>query len=97
MFSNNNKLDEINGNPYLKNGLDKLLTLKGVIVIIGSSLDDNDNHIFENIDKSEISKVYYASSESGMNTHYEKLHTLFPSTEIILFDRYTISYSLNHH
>jgi hypothetical protein len=96
VFSDKNKLDEINENPYLKNGVDKLLTLKGAIVIIGSSLDNNDKHIFENIDKSKISKVYYASSKSGMNTHYEKLQTLFPSKEIILFNRETISYSLNH-
>lgn len=94
VFSDKNKLDEINENPYLKNGVDKLLTLKGAIVIIGSSLDKNDKHIFENINTSEISKVYYSSSKSNINTHYEKLQILFPSKEIILFDRESISYSL---
>jgi len=96
VLSDKNKLDEINENTYLKNGVDKLLNLKGAIVIIGSSLDKNDKHIFENIDKSEISKVYYSSSKSGMNTHYEKSQALFPSKDIILFDRDTITYSLNH-
>ena len=96
VLSDRNKLDEINGNPYLKNGVDKLLTLKGAIVIIGSSLDENDKHIFQNIDKSEVSKIYYSSYKSSRETHNNKLKELFPSKEIILFDRDTISYSSNH-
>lgn len=96
VFSDKNKLDEINENKYLKYSLDKLLTLKGAVVIIGSSLDKNDNHIFQNINKSKVSKIYYSSSLSSMDTHNEKLKELFPSKEIILFDRYTISYSSNH-
>ena len=96
VFSDKNKLDEINENRYLKYSLDKLLTLKGAVVIIGSSLHKNDNHIFQNINKSEVSKIYYSSSLSSMDTHNEKLKELFPSKEIILFDRDTISYSSNH-
>lgn len=92
IFTNENKIDEINKSPYLKNNLDNLLTLSGSIVIIGSSLDDNDKHIFDCIDKSNLNIIYFASSINGYETDNEKLNVLFPNKEIVLFDRDTISY-----
>lgn len=92
VFTNENKFDEINDSPYLKNNLDYLSTLSGSIVIIGSSLDDNDKHIFDCIDKSKANIIYFASSINGYETDIEKLNVLFPNKEIVLFDRETISY-----
>ena len=92
IFTNENKIDEINDSPYLNNNLDNLSTLSGSIVIIGSSLDDNDKHIFDCIDKSNLNIIYFASSINGYETDNEKLNVLFPNKEIVLFDRDTISY-----
>jgi hypothetical protein len=62
------------------------------MVIIGSSLDDNDKHIFDSINNSNVNKIYFASSENRFEKDDEKLKSLFPSKEFILFNRDTISY-----
>ena len=62
------------------------------MVIIGSSLDDNDKHVFDSINNSNVNKIYFASSESGFEKDNEKLKILFPSKEFVLFDRESISY-----
>ena len=92
VFTNDNKIDEIKANTYLKKGIEKLETLTGSIVIIGSSLDKNDKHIFDSINKSNIKKVYYASFEKSKKKDKERLKELFPEKKIFLFDRETISY-----
>lgn len=92
VFTNEDKINEINDSPYLKSNLDNLSTLSGSIVIIGSSLDENDKHIFDCIDKGKVEIIYFASSINGYDTDIEKLNVLFPNKEIILFDRDTISY-----
>lgn len=92
VFTNENKIDEINKSPYLKNNLDNLSTLSGSLVIIGSSLDDNDKHIFDTIDKSNVNRIYFASSINGYEKDYERLKVLFSNKDIELFDRDTISY-----
>lgn len=92
VFTNENKIDEINKSPYLKNNLNNLSTLSGSLVIIGSSLDDNDKHIFDTIDKSNVNRIYFASSINGYEKDYERLKVLFPNKDIELFDRDTISY-----
>lgn len=92
VFTNENKINEINDSPYLKRNLDELSNLNGSIVIIGSSLDDNDKHIFDCINKSNLNKVYFASSENRFEKDNEKLKSLFPNKDFVLFDRDTISY-----
>jgi hypothetical protein len=92
VFTNQNKIDEINNSPYLKNNLDSLSTIGGSIVIIGSSLDDNDKHIFDCIDKSNVNKIFFASTINGYEKDTERLNGFFSSKEIVLFDRDTISY-----
>lgn len=92
VFTNDNKTNEINDSPYLKNNLTELSNLNGSIVIIGSSLDDNDKHIFDCINESNVSKIFFASSENRFDNDNEKLKSLFPNKEFVLFDRDTVSY-----
>lgn len=92
VFTNENKINEINDSLYLKRNLNELSILSGNMVIIGSSLDDNDKHVFDSINNSNVNKIYFASSESGFEKDNEKLKILFPSKEFVLFDRESISY-----
>ncbi len=92
VFQAENKIDEINKSEYLKSALAKLLTLTGSMVIIGSSLSDNDKHIFDNINKSKIETIYIASKECNMNNDYNKASNIFTNKKVILFGWDTISY-----
>lgn len=92
VFTNDSKIDEIDACQYLKDTLEEISNLKGNIVIIGSSLDMNDKHVFDAINSSKVDKVYFASSENGFEKDKDKLKSLFPSKEFVLFDRGTISY-----
>jgi hypothetical protein len=76
----------------LKNSLGEITNLTGNIVIIGSSLDDNDKHIFDEINNNKLNKVYFASSIKSFEKDSERLKLLFPNKEIVLFDRDTVSY-----
>lgn len=95
VFTDKNKEKEIKGNEYLSAASDKLLTIQGAIVIIGSSLSDNDKHIFDKINQSDIDTIYYASHEDNKEKDSKKLNELFYGKEIVLFDRDTISYGDN--
>ena len=92
VFTNENKVNEINDSEYLRRNFDELSVLNGNMVIIGSSLDDNDKHVFDSINNSNLNKIYFASSESGFERDKEKLKTLFANKEFVLFDRKTITY-----
>lgn len=92
VFTNANKDIEINKNVYLSTASEKLLTLEGSMVIIGSSLSENDNHIFSRINKSKIDTIYLASQECDKIDDYTKAANLLTNKKIILFDRNTISY-----
>lgn len=52
------KLQKIEHNPYLNRCYQALKSLDGVLYIHGHSMDDNDMHIFQQIKKSKVSKVY---------------------------------------
>ncbi len=94
IFQAENKIDEINKSEYLKKSYNKLSKLSGRMVIIGCSLSENDNHIYEQISNSKIDTLYISSRESSKESVYKKAKTLFSNKEIILFDRETISYEL---
>ena len=91
VFQHNNKTEAINDNEYLKHCFDKLMQISGNLVIIGSSLADNDNHIFEQINNSQIDTLYISAFGDK-----DKIMTLaknkFPHKKIYLFDAETISY-----
>ena len=62
------------------------------MVILGSSLAENDSHIFKKIDDSKVQKIFIASSEKGKEEDLEKAENFFSGKAIDLFDRDTISY-----
>lgn len=92
IFQHENKTDVINNNGYLKNCLDKLGTLTGNLVIIGSALSSNDNHLFDKINKSDIETVYISTLLENIDRMRETANSIFPEKEIYLFDARTISY-----
>lgn len=94
VFQSENKLEVIEDNPYLIKAYEKLEALKGSLVIIGSSLADNDNHIFEQIEKSEIDKVYISSRKNSVEKNFDIAKKKFPSKEIKMFSVESISYNL---
>lgn len=93
VFQHENKTDVIHDNEYLKHCFDKLGQLSGNLVIIGSSLADNDDHIFEQINNSEISTIYI-SAFGDKEKILEAASSKFSNKNIKLFDAETISYEL---
>ncbi len=93
VFKHNDKFDVINDNEYLKHCFDRLGQLSGNLVIIGSSLADNDDHIFKQINNSRIENIFisaFGDKEKILNAAKSK----FPNKNIKLFDAETISYEL---
>lgn len=93
VFQTIDKQNVINENEYLKYCYDKLKTLKGSVVIIGSSLAENDRHIFNSINDSLVEKVYISTFGDEKLT-YTKANKYFDKKQIILFDAKSISYKL---
>lgn len=94
VFQQQDKTEVINQNEYLQNCLNKLGKLEGNLVIIGSSLADNDNHIFEQVNKSDIGTLYITTFLNEKEKRLELAKKKFPSKDIYLFDAETISYEL---
>ncbi len=94
VFQSENKIEAINRSEYLKKALQKISTLSGSLVIIGSKLDDNDSHIFNNIESANIDTVYISSRKGSKTKNYNKAKKIFKTKEIILFDANSISYEL---
>ena len=86
------KTKEINSHSYLQQCLDELAKIEGTLVILGSSLADNDKHIFDCINQSNVKDIYISSSRSDAETKYQKALRLLPKKSITLFDRETIQY-----
>lgn len=93
VFQHKDKIDVINNNEYLKHCYDKLGQLSGNLVIIGSSLADNDNHIFDQINNSQIVTLYI-SAFGDKERLFEVAKSRFPNKNVKLFDAETISYEL---
>lgn len=94
IFRPENKLDEIEESNYLKNNLKKLAELSGNMVIIGSSLDENDKHIFERINDSDIDTLFISAMSENKSKIREAAQAHFPSKSIHIFDADSISYKL---
>lgn len=94
VFQHDNKTDVICGDKYLLNCHKKLDGLNGNIVIIGSSLAENDNHIFERINNSGIDALYISTLLKSKETNFQLAKDKFPSKKIYLFSAETISYEL---
>lgn len=52
------KKEKIEHNPYLNYCFQSLSELEGTLFIFGHSMDENDKHIFDQINKSKVSKVF---------------------------------------
>ncbi len=95
VFQQDIKINAINQNEYLLNCYNKLGSLTGNMVIIGSSLADNDNHIFEQINNSGIETVFISSLLREIEENYKLAKLRFHSKKIYLFDAETISYEVS--
>lgn len=94
VFQNDDKLSSIKGNEYLSTCYNKLKSLSGNIVIIGSSLSENDSHIFEAINNSSIENIYISTRSTSITKTRDAAMKCFSSKNLFFFDRDTISYSL---
>lgn len=94
VFQHEDKTDVINKNEYLKSSLNKLALISGNLVVIGSSLADNDNHIFEQINNSNIDTLYISTLLKTKEKSLELAKEKFPTKNIYLFDAETISYEI---
>lgn len=94
VFQSKNKTDAIDQSDYLKNCFRKLKNISGKMVIIGCSMDDNDSHIFEQINNSNIDALYISTFGSDKDEMYIKAKAKFPSKSFLLFDANTISYEM---
>ena len=92
VFTNDNKMGQIESNEYLINGFQALSNLRGKLLIIGSSLDYNDKHVVDHINMSNIDEIYYSSCNHEAIDDKSKLSSLFSNKKITLFDRESISY-----
>ena len=94
VFESENKIDAINESEYLKKSYNKLSKLSGIIVIIGSSLADNDKHIFDQINISQIHTLYISTRKESKEKNFKKAVKMFPKKEIFFFETESISYEL---
>jgi len=88
-----NKLDDIEQNNYLKKSLYKLSEIEGELVIFGSALSENDNHIFHRInDNKKITTVYISTFPERLEQTSKRALEVFPNKVIRYFDYKTVSY-----
>lgn len=93
VFQADNKIEAIEKDPYLSHCLDKLSELTGALVILGCSLSDNDSHIFDRINQSQIKDIYISFYKNCEET-YRRGVNLFPGKNVYVFDAETISYNI---
>lgn len=94
IFQSDNKKDAIDESAYLQHCFNKLKNLSGNMVIIGSSMADNDNHIFEQINNSAVDTIYISTMPTEKEKIYTKAMEVFPEKSVFVFDAETISYKL---
>lgn len=93
VFQADNKIEAIEKDPYLSHCLDKLSELRGALVILGCSLSDNDSHIFDRINQSQINDIYISYYKKCEETYVRGI-SLFPGKNVYVFDAETISYNI---
>lgn len=94
VFQNESKVDVLRDNKYLSKCLDRLGNIAGSLVIIGCSLSDNDDHIFHQIERSDVENVYVSCVPEKAEEIETRAMTKFPSKKVFLFDALTISYDV---
>lgn len=93
VFQADNKIEAIEKDPYLSHCLDKLSVLTGSLVILGCSLSDNDSHIFDRINQSQIKDIYISYYKNCEETYVRGI-SLFTGKNVYVFDAETISYNI---
>lgn len=88
----NEKKTQIEKNSYLSGCFNNLSKIDGSLVILGSSLAENDKHIFNQISNSGITQIYISSSEDNKKRDFKRASSLFKNMKITLFNYKTISY-----
>ncbi len=94
VFQSEDKIDAINDNRYLQNCLNKLENISGNLVIIGCALSENDIHIFNQINNSDITTIYISATKKSSEKMKEKAKLFFPEKDIFIFEAETISYEI---
>lgn len=94
VFQHKDKQNVIEKDEYLLNCFNKLGELSGNMIVIGSSLADNDNHIFNQIESSNVETVYISTLQKDAERFSKLAKDKFPSKNIYLFDAETISYEI---
>ena len=90
---NREKEQSIEQNAYLNKCFNELSKIDGSLVLLGSSLAENDKHIFDKIIHSSVNDIYVSSCKNTEKTDYETATGIFKGKQVTLFDYKTISYS----
>lgn len=90
--SSQEKERAIQNSAYLRKCFNDLSKISGTLVILGSSLSDNDKHIFNQINISHVQKIYVSSCEKHKEQDLRRAEGIFKEKEVVLFDYNTISY-----
>ena len=93
IFSDKNKISEVQSDEYYLNCFNKLAELEGSLVVIGCAFSDNDSHIFKQIQNSKINRIYVTCFSSENDKFSKKLRKFFPKKELKLVDVETITYN----
>lgn len=90
------KKEEIEKHPYLRKCFNALKASKGRLVLLGSSLAENDQHIFDAINHSGITHIYVSTHEDNVEETMSKAKRAFRDKQIVCFDYNTIAYTKVH-
>lgn len=94
IFQSTNKIDSINENEYLLKCYNSLGELSGNLFILGSALSENDKHIFDKINESEIENIYISTTHFN-EEDVRKGKEFFPNKNIHFVDALSISYKIH--
>ena len=87
------KKEQIDKDEYLSHSYSKLHKLEGNLVIFGSSMAKNDKHIFDEIEKSEISCIYISTDEERKYKTAQDAESFFSTKTLKYFDYKSVSYA----
>ena len=71
----------------MKNALESLKNIEGDLVIYGSSIDDNDAHIWKTICDSRINNIYIGISENCGNKNIDRIKELFKNKNKVFYNQ----------
>lgn len=96
VFERDNKILKIQENDYLRHCFNKLKSLTGNVVMIGVSCTENDDHIMNEIAKSNVNKIYISFySEDDLSNIIRLKENIFKDKIIVPVDASTITYSFD--